>query len=112
MISIGQLYIMLAVILTAFSQILLKKSANKKYTSFLREYINFRVIFSYGLFFITMLLNTISLKTIGLKDIQVYMALSYLFVLIFSRIMLGEKITKRKLIGNIIIVFGIIVFNL
>lgn len=112
MINTGQVYIIIAVIINAFSQILLKESANKKHKNIIREYFNFRVIFSYTLFFVSMLMNTVSLKTIGLKDIQVYMSLSYLFVLILSRLMLGEKITKNKLLGNVIIILGIVVFNI
>ena len=44
--------------LTAISQILLKQSANKQYKSMLYEYLNWRVILSYGIFFGVLLLNT------------------------------------------------------
>lgn len=38
---------------TAVSQILLKQSSNIKYENKIREYLNFRVILSYGMFFLT-----------------------------------------------------------
>ena len=43
---------------TAVSQILLKQSSNIKYENKIREYLNFRVILSYGMFFLILLLNT------------------------------------------------------
>ena len=43
---------------TAISQVLLKQSANKKYSHPLLEYLNWRVIVAYGIFFGVLLLNT------------------------------------------------------
>ena len=43
---------------SAISQILLKQSANKKYDNPLREYLNWRVILAYVMFFGILLLNT------------------------------------------------------
>lgn len=43
---------------TAISQVLLKQSANKKYSNPLLEYLNWRVIVAYGIFFGVLLLNT------------------------------------------------------
>lgn len=43
---------------SAISQILLKQSANKDYSNPLKEYLNWRVITAYGLFFGILLLNT------------------------------------------------------
>ena len=37
--------------LTAISQVLLKKSANQTYKSWIYEYLNWRVIVAYGIFF-------------------------------------------------------------
>ena len=37
---------------------------------------------------------------------------TYVFVLIFSRLILKEKITRGKIIGNLIIIAGIIVYTL
>ena len=43
---------------SAISQILLKQSANIKYDNPLREYLNWRVILAYVMFFGILLLNT------------------------------------------------------
>lgn len=112
MINNGIILILISVILTSLSQVLLKISTEKQYKSVIREYINFKVIFAYSMFFITMFLNILALKYISMKSIQVFMALSYFCVLILSRVILKEKITKSKLIGNIIIIIGVVVFNI
>lgn len=112
MINKGVLIILFSIFLTSISQILLKLSSDKKYNHKIREYLNFYVIFSYSMFFITMLLNTFALKFIDMKSIQVFMALSYGIVLVLSKLILKEEITKNKLIGNIIIIMGVIIFNI
>ena len=43
---------------SAISQILLKQSANKEYSHPILEYLNWRVILSYGIFAAVLLLNT------------------------------------------------------
>lgn len=110
--SNGIILILISVILTSLSQVLLKISTEKQYKNVIREYINFKVIFAYSMFFITMFLNILALKYISMKSIQVFMALSYFCVLILSKVILKEKITKNKLIGNIIIIIGVVVFNI
>ena len=42
---------------SAVSQILLKQSANIKYENRIREYLNFRVILSYTIYMLILLLN-------------------------------------------------------
>ncbi|AIW85686.1 triose-phosphate Transporter family protein [Bacillus mycoides] len=46
----------------------------------------------------------------ALKQASALESLSYIIILIFSWYFLGEKITKRKIIGNIIIVIGVIIY--
>ena len=62
---------------TAFSQLLLKQSANRKYSHPIYEYLNWRVITAYGIFGGVLLLNTYAFtgvdmgvrkKTIRLKS--------------------------------------------
>ena len=43
---------------SAISQVLLKQSANMEYKNPLREYLNWRVILAYSIFFGVLLLNT------------------------------------------------------
>ena len=97
---------------TAVSQILLKQSSNIKYENKIREYLNFRVILSYGMFFLILLLNTWCYTKVEMRYGPVIDTAAYVFVLLLSRIILKEKITKGKFIGNLIIIAGIIVYTL
>lgn len=85
---------------TAISQVLLKQSANKKYSNPLLEYLNWRVIVAYGIFFGVLLLNTWCYTKVDMRFGPVIDTAAYVFVLIFSRVILNEKITKRKTCGK------------
>lgn len=105
------LYI-LSVTVAAFSQLLLKKSAMKKYSSFLREYLNLYVIAGYGLLFLSMFLTILAYRGLDYKNGPVIESLGYVLVLFLSRLFLGEKLTKRKVAGTICILMGMVVFYL
>ena len=96
---------------SAISQILLKQSANKDYSNSLKEYLNWRVI-SYGLFFGILLLNTWCYTQVDMRYGPVIDTAAYVFVLILSKVILKERITRGKIIGNLIIILGIIVYTL
>lgn len=100
------------VFVSCCSQILLKISASKKYDSRIKEYLNIYVIFGYSIFFIVAFVNAWAMKGIELKLVPVLEATGYIFVLLLSLLVLKEKINKNKIIGNIIIIIGIIVFTL
>ncbi|MFX3622872.1 MAG: EamA family transporter [Ectobacillus sp.] len=100
------------IVLANYSQILLKKATLQKYDTRWKEYVNMYVIVGYSLFTVNAGLNIIAMKGIPLKQASVLESLSYFIMLLFSWYFLGERITKRKIIGNIIIVCGIFVFFL
>ena len=97
---------------SAVSQILLKQSANITYKNPLREYLNWRVILAYGIFFGVLLLNTWCYTRVDMKFGPVIDTAAYVFVLIFSWRILKEKITRGKIIGNLIIILGILIYTL
>ena len=97
---------------TAVSQILLKQSSNIKYENKIREYLNFRVILSYGMFFLILLLNTWCYTKVEMRYGPVIDTAANVFVLILSRLILKEKITKGKILGNLIIITGILIYTL
>ena len=97
---------------TAVSQILLKQSSNIKYENKIREYLNFRVILSYGMFFLILLLNTWCCTKVEMRYGPVIDTAAYVFVLLLSRLILKEKITKGKILGNLIIIAGILIYTL
>ncbi|MBO6218698.1 MAG: EamA family transporter [Treponema sp.] len=99
-----------SVFISAFSQVLLKKSALKTYSSFLREYINFYVIPAYGIYFLAVFLDLLALRKVPVSFVPVAEASSYVFVLLFGKIFFNESFSKRKIIAMILIMTGIIVF--
>ena len=78
---------------SAISQILLKQSANIKYSNPLREYLNWRVILAYFLFFGILLLNTWCYTKVDMRYGPVIDTAAYVFVLLLSKVILKEKIT-------------------
>ena len=100
----------LAVAISSVSQILLKKGASKKYNSVIREYLNPWVILGYGMMVLSTLCVIYAYKGVEYKNGSIIESLGFLVVMILSRIFLGEKVTIRKLVGNIIILLGIILF--
>ena len=97
---------------TAISQVLLKQSANKKYSNPLLEYLNWRVILAYAIFFGVLLSNTYAYTRVDMKYGSIIDTLAYVFVFLLSVFILHEKISKRKLIGNLLIIAGILIYSL
>ena len=98
--------------ITAFSQIILKKSANKKHKGFIFEYMNPYVLFSYMCYFGVLVLNVFIYTKIDYRFGVVINSMSSVFVMILSRVLLHEVITKRRICGNALVVIGILVFTL
>ncbi len=97
---------------TAISQVLLKQSANRTYRHPIFEYLNWRVILSYGIFFGVLLLNTYAYTQVDMKYGAVIDTCSYLFVMILSWLLLKEHFSRGQLIGNLIILTGIFIYTL
>lgn len=104
------LLLVLSVVVASLSQILLKKSALRTYTSVLREYMNFYVIVGYGMMVVSTLLTVGGYAGLEYKNGAVIEALGFVLVMFLSRIVFGEPITKKKLFGNLLILAGILVF--
>ena len=103
---------LLELFLTAFSQLLLKQSANKEYSHPIFEYLNWHVITAYGIFGGVLLLNTYAFTHVDMKYGSVIDTFSYVFVMLLSYFILKEKFTRGKIIGNLIIIAGIFVYTL
>jgi drug/metabolite transporter (DMT)-like permease len=101
----------LAELIASTSQILLKKSAQKEYPSFIREYLNALVIGGYGLLMISMIISIFCYDGLGYMGVVVMEPLGYIIVMLLSRIVFKEKFTAKKLIGMCLILGGIAVFH-
>ncbi len=106
------LYLLSSVLISSFSQILLKKSALKKYDSKLKEYINLDVFIAYFMFFTSTILTLLAFKGLDYKNGPIIESLGYVAVMILSFIFFGEKLTYKKIIGNALIILGIFIFYL
>ncbi|WP_035800906.1 multidrug ABC transporter [Butyrivibrio sp. FCS014] len=110
MINVFFIIMIFAELLASTSQILLKKSAQKEYPSFIREYLNILVIGGYGLLVLSMVLSIFCYGGLGYMGVVVMEPMAYIMVMILSRIVFKEKITPRKIIGVVLILAGIVVF--
>lgn len=97
---------------SAVSQILLKQSANREYKHPIFEYLNWRVMLSYGIFAAVMLVNTYAYTKVDMKYGAVIDTCSYGFVMLLSWLILKEKITAKKLWGNLLIMTGVFIYTL
>ncbi len=106
----SSLILIASVFVATCSQILLKKSSDIKYESIIREYLNWRVIVGYGMMFVSTILTIIAFRNLDYKNGPILESIGYIFMMILSRVFIKEPITKNKIVGNILILAGIIVF--
>ena len=102
--------LVLAVVVSSVSQIILKKSASKTYNSIIKEYLNPSIILDIDNIKVSTVLVVLGLKGVPYKNEPIIESLGYIFVMILSNRILKEKITKKKLIGNLLILIGIIIY--
>ncbi len=113
MLSSSSLIIMLCgVTIAAFSQILLKTSANIKYDSFIKQYMNKRVILGYVMLLISMFFSVWAYGGMELKYGPAIESVAVALVTILSTLILKEKMTRKKLTGIVMIIGGLVVFCL
>ena len=103
---------LVSVLVSAFSQIILKKSAEIEYKDVLHEYLNPRVIIAYSMFVVSTLLTLYAYKGIPLSLGPLLEAVGYIYIPVLSYIFLKEKLTPKKMIGSIFIIGGILIYVL
>lgn len=106
------LIFILSVFISSCSQILLKKSAQEEHENKLKEYLNVKVILAYGMFFLSSLVTIIAYRYVPLSMGPILEASGYIYVAVLGYLVLKETISKRKLVGLVIILSGIVLFNL
>jgi small multidrug resistance pump len=103
-----------AVILTSIAQVLLKLGAlnNSKHSTWIRQYLNLYIFSGYGIFIIVTIINLYAYKFLPLKYAVILLPFVFIFVTLFSIFILKETFSKRKLISYLIIVIGVVIYNL
>ena len=96
----------------AVSQYLLKLSANKTYSKPIYNYLNFYVISGYAILFAITIANLYTLRYLPLYMLPMIEATSFIHVAIISSVFLKEKQSRRKLIGLVMIIAGVILASI
>lgn len=103
-----------ATIVSAFSQLLLKRSANHTTgkENFLQKFLNPRVIVGYALLFGALAMNSIAFRYVDMAMIPGITALGFVWILLIAIFVLKEKPTKSRILGTLIIIVGVVVSKL
>ncbi len=107
--SIGWSLGIVSVVIASFAQILLKQASEKGTDKFLKKFLNIRVVTAYALLLLSLFVNTFVLRHLELKILPCITATSFLWILLFSYLFLGEKPSSNKVIGMVMIMVGVIV---
>ena len=79
----------------------------------IEEYLNWKVICGYGLMFVGMFLTIIAYsKGVQYKNGPIMESIGNIWVVILSFLFFREPITRNKVLGNILILLGIVIFYL
>jgi drug/metabolite transporter (DMT)-like permease len=101
------------VLLTAVGQMFLKYGAIRKQNkSRYAKFYNLFTIIGYGSFISVAFLNLFALQKIELIELVFIIPMSYVLVLFGSVFLFHENLNKKQLVGFIILISGIIIFNL
>lgn len=106
------LIMLLGVTIAGFSQLLLKKAANQSYSSFAKQYLNWRVIVGYGMMVASTLCTIFAQRVLPLSMGPIWDASGQIIVLAIGVFILNEHISKQKWIGLCIMITGILIFLL
>ena len=102
----------LGTLISAFSQVLLKKSAQKQYDSKVKELLNPMVIIAYIMFFGCTVLSIFCLKVVPLSMAPILESASYIFVAVLGYLFFKEKLSKKQIMGIALIVAGVVVYSI
>jgi multidrug transporter EmrE-like cation transporter len=101
----------LCVLFTAAGQVLLKIGAGNG-PGFYHLYLNRYTISGYFMYFLVTVCSVLALGGIMLKTLYAIMSVTYVLVALMSWGVLKEPITKNKLIAVLLILTGVMVFNI
>ena len=109
------LLLYMSMLLAAGAQVMLKmgsRSYSHSKLSLSSRYCNPWVVSGLLLMFISMLLNVKGLRHVPLKNMSFILPVIYIAVPLFAWIFLEERPSGKMLVGSIIMLIGVIVFNL
>nr|WP_321258817.1 SMR family transporter [uncultured Pseudodesulfovibrio sp.] len=98
------IYLLCAIVATAFAQIIFKYAITKRHKIWLAT--------ALLLFCIAPLMSCLALKTLSLSTVYMATGLTYVLVILMAKCFLKEQMTKQKISAMLLIVAGVIVFNI
>lgn len=102
-----------AVFINAVSQILLKKSADETAgKGFWQKLWNKKVFLAYVIFGVVFLINLYAYRGVNFKYGGVIQSIGQVFVLALSVLFCHEKLTRNRILGNILILCGIVLYSI
>lgn len=98
--------------LVAVAQVLLKISADRVYSTRVKEYLNPLVLSGYFLFTISLVVSILAYRYLPLSTAKMLDSTTYIFVAVLGYFLLKEKLKRRQLLGMFIMILGILVFSI
>ena len=104
----------IAVVLTAIAQLVLKKGAlaGLKKQGFWGSYFNIYSLTGYGLFVVVTLFNLFALKKVQLKEMTFILPITFVIVPLLSVWIFKERLNQKQVAGIVLIALGVLIFNL
>ncbi len=113
MFNVYGLIMVVASFFNALSQVLLKKSATvTKGKRLVQIIFTKKVFWAYLIFGLVTLVNLFAYRGVDFKYGGAIQSIGQVFVLLLSVLMCHEKLTKNRIIGNVFIVIGVLVYSL
>ena len=109
----GYAIALVATLLTAVSQLLLKSGAARwKSANPLHLYLNPWTLTGYGLLFAAMVLYNYAFSQIQLKNIIFFLPITLILVVAASCWLFREKLTTEGIIGAVLVIAGLFVYSM
>lgn len=101
-----------SVLIASIGQTFLKRSAMESHINALFEYLNFKVIFGYTLFFASTFITILAYENLPLSIGPVMELSGFVYITLIGKFYFNESIRLNKYIGLIFITIGILIISL
>ena len=103
-------FMLIGTFISSVAQVLLKKEAGKPHVTWIKEYLNPRVIVAYLIFFAATFLAIFAYRVVPLSLGAILEATGYIYVTIFGVVIFKEKIGGMKIFALVLIISGIVIY--
>lgn len=103
------LLLVFSTLISSFSQVLLKKSADRTYKNRIREYLNPLVVSAYLIFVISAVMTMVAYKVVSISAGAMLESSSYVFIFLFDRFLFKETGNIKKILAVVTIMIGVVV---